>query len=78
MMDPETLQDIVDLIADGGTVVCNAATRDRFHAALRDADAPLTSIKFRVSAHYPDWHVMVIALDGADPYTYALTAESMP
>jgi hypothetical protein len=77
-MDPETLQDVVHLITNGGTVVCNAATRDRFLAALREEGAPETSIRIRVSAHYPDWHVTVIALDGGDPQPYALTAEAMP
>lgn len=78
MIDRQTLQDMVELLADGGTVVCNAATRDRFLAALRLAGAPATSIRFRVSAHQPDCHVTVIALDGGDPQPYALTAEAMP
>ena len=76
MIDPQTLRDLVELITEGATVVCNAATRERFLAELRAAGAPETSIRFRVSAWQPDWHVTVIRLDGGDPLPYALTAEA--
>lgn len=77
-MNRRTLEGFLAVIAAGGTVVCNAATRDRLLAAFRSAGAPLTSVRFRVSAHQPDGHVTAISLDCADPSPYALTAENGP
>lgn len=78
MIDRQTLHDLIDLINNGGTVVCNATTRDCFLEAFRIAGVPSTGVRFRVSPHLADGHVRAIALDSADPEPYALTAEATP
>jgi hypothetical protein len=83
MMDRETLEGFLAIIADGGTLVCNAATRDRLVAAFRAGGVEVigkkvTGVRIRITAHYADGHVTAIALDCGDPLPFALTGEATP